>query len=253
MINFHLGAPGIFADLHIILAEVAGSRVASDRYTRARQIFESRVRPYLNCRSKDPSPLDVLREEAFAAIEAVSQDMPIVISQPELFGTTADLMRPGRALPAIERRFGRLCEVFEGMAWTVHLVITNQIDAIWQVEGVAPERKLQAIRETGLSWSNLVWRLRRVGRDCHLIVWDFERPDVIAPFLIESLMLVGRGELDGSIYRRITECHSKPKLDLIGFCSADDVSSIERLDELYDTDLEKIASMKGVTLMRVEE
>jgi hypothetical protein len=253
MINFHLGAPGIFPDPHIILAEVEGSRVASDRYTRARQIFESRVRPYLNCRSKDPSPLDVLREEAFAAIEAVSQAMPVVFSQPGLFGTAADLMRPGRAFPAIERRLGRLCEVFEDMAWTVRLVVTSQIEAIWQVEGVAPERKPQAIRETVLSCSSLVWRLRRVARDWHSIVFDFERPVAIAPFLIESLMLVSRGELDHSIDRRITECHRKPKLDLIELCSADDFSSIERLDELYDTGLEKIASMKGVTLMRGEE
>jgi hypothetical protein len=253
MISVHLGAPGIFVDLPAILAEVEASRAASDQYIRTRQIFESRVRPYLNSRSKDPTALDVLRTEALTAIETVSQAMPAVVSQPEIFGTTAELMRSGKAFPTIERRFERLCESFEGIAWTVHLVITSQIDAIWQLEGVAPQRKLQAIRETGLSWSNLAWRLRRVARECDLIVWDFERPDVIAPFLIESLMQVGRGELGRSIYQRIAKCHSKPKLDLIKLCSGDEVLAIERLDELYDTELQKIASIKGVTLMRVEQ
>lgn len=252
MISFHLGAPGVFKDLPLVLAEVEASRTASDRYSRTQQIFETRVRPYLNSRSKDPLALDVLRSEALTAVQMLPRDVQTVISQPELFGTSAELMRPGKTFPAIERRFGRLSEIFEGRAWTAHLVITNQVDAIWQLEGVAPQRKSQAICGTGLSWSNLVWRLHRSARECDLVVWDFERSNFIAPALVESLLQVEQGKLDSESYQRIAKCSTKPSLDFLKSCSTDEALAIERLDDLYDIDLEKIATIKGVTLMCVE-
>jgi hypothetical protein len=195
----------------------------------------------------------MLQRDALTAVETMLRNVPAVVSQPNLFGTTAELMRPGKTFPAVERRFARLCEIFGGRVWTAHLVITSPIDAILQLEGVAPQRKRQAIRETGLSWSNLVWRLRRVARECDLIVWDFEQPEVIAPVLVESLLQVGRGELDRTIYHRIANSFKKPSLDIFSSCSTDEALAIERLDDLYDTELEKIAAIKGVTLMRVEE
>jgi len=249
MINFYLGAPGVFHDLPVILAEAEGSR-PDDRYIQTQQSIETRVRPYLNARSREPAELERLRNEAHAAADAIPRDAPVVVSQPELFGTPPELMRAGKTFPMIERRFARLCEIFADRAWTAHLVITCQTDAIWQLDGVAPQRKLQAICETGLSWSNLVWRLRRVARECDLIVWDFERPEVVAPTFVESLLQVGRGKLGRAIYERIAKGCRKPNVEFLRSCSADEVSAVERLDDIYDTELEKIATMKGVTLVR---
>lgn len=253
MISFHLGAPGVFADMPAILADIVASRMATDRHIQTQHIVETRLRPYLNSRSKDPKVLDMLRSAALTAVEMLLQDMSAVVSQPELFGATAELMRPGKTFPKIERRFGRLCEVFEGTPWTAHMVITNQVDVIWQLSGVAPQRKLQAIHETGLSWSNLVWRMRRMARNGDLFVWDFERPDVMAPALVEYLLQVSRGELGREVYQRIAKCSVRPGPDLFGHCSSDDVLAVERLDELYEIELEKISRIAGVTLVRVEE
>jgi hypothetical protein len=252
MINFHLGAPGLFRDLPSILAGAEASQIAADRYILSRELLDTKVRPYLNSRTRDARTLEALRRDALAAVEMVPWDIPVACSQPELFGSTAEFMRPGKTFPAAERRFQRLCEVFEGSDLTVHLVITSQVDAIWQLEDVPQQQKLLAFRETGLSWSNLVWRLRRAAPQCRMIVWDFEHPRVIAPFLVESLLEVGQGGLGGDVYGRMARYTDMPQLEFVSLCSAEEALAVQRLDDLYDIELEKIEKMKGVSLMRVD-
>jgi hypothetical protein len=252
MINFHLGAPGLFRDLPLILAGMEASQIAAERHILSPELLDTKVRPYLNSRTKDARTLDALRRDALAAVEMVPWDIPVACSQPELFGSSAEFLLPGKTLPAAERRFRRLCEIFEGRGLTAHIVVTCQVDTIWQLEDVPREQKLHAIRETGLSWSNLVWRLRRAAPQCRMIVWDFEHPRVIAPFLVETLLEVGQGGLGGDVYRRMARYTDMPQLEFVSSCSADEALAVERLDDLYDVELEKIAKIKGVTLMRFD-
>jgi hypothetical protein len=184
--------------------------------------------------------------------EAASALETVAVSQPNMFGVPADVLRPRKAFPLAEARVGRLSALVGSLDMTYHLVIVSQIDYILKMKRMSEVERLAAIRDAQFSWAEVVFRIRRGAPDRNLVVWDFDKPSVAAlPFVTTML------GIDAHYIRTQIEAAISPEKIPVGSGSIDYsdatlATAVERLDARYELDLDEIDSMSGVTLIRHE-
>jgi hypothetical protein len=249
MIDLHIGAPAIFENLAYRVMTFQHSWSPGEHDFISREDFNEHIWPYLSQKVKDAAALARLRDRAFDAIEQLRADSRAFVSHPQILGTQSDYFRGGKAFRSLEHRVKRLCTFLDGIELTLHININNQVDTIWGLVGVSNDEKRSGILRSGLSWSNVVWRLRRAAPMCHIVVWDFERPSLVAPLQMHSLFLLGGNLSYAQLDQMVMEETRANDVRILEYLNEDERLAVEKLDRQYDLDLEKIRAMNGVTLV----
>lgn len=252
MLNVHLGAPGLVPDLLQSLAGTDTIQAAEDLYLVPQDEYQRLFGDIVNAKELSATETtDALRKIREFAHQA-SALRTVAISQPNFFGHPADALRPRKSFPLSESRITRLSGLIGSCRMTFHLAITSQVDYILRMRRVPEADRLTAIREERLSWSELVFRLRRGAPDRNIVVWDFDRPKAIALAFVETMLEVETIDLRHDILKAIASEARPTESGLIDYTDRGLTEAVTLLDARYEQDLDEIEQMDGVTLVRHE-
>lgn len=251
MFNLHAGIPGVASDL---LHSVDKSRILESQDSSAiisRPVWKKQFRELINTRWREAA----LDTDSWSNVEEILSDFSryntVAISQDALLGVAEDSFLKDKVLPQTEARISRVAEIFSGHSVMLHFAITSQLDYFY--EFVHSKNNMDMISEarTVPSWSSLIERIREIVPEFGIMVWDFERPREIAlPFLGELLrvndfdLILELKELVSSAFPEHENPLVSESLPGLSF------EIIERLDVQYELDLQTLAKMEGVTLVR---
>jgi len=250
MLNFHLGVPGLMAELFHSLAVCEPIQSADDLHLVPSAEYRALFPEVVNGRAgtTPASPETLKRIEEFA--QRASAIDTVAISQHSVFGVPADVLRPRKSFPLAESRVERLSGLVGPCEMTFHLAINSQIDYILRMRRMPEADRLMAIREAKFSWSELVFRIRRGAPDRNLVVWDFDHPKAIALPFVETMLGIEAHDLKQQILKAILPETKPIGSGPIDYSDPGLASAVARLDERYELDLDDIDKMDGVRLVR---
>lgn len=246
-INFHIGVPRVGADLLQAVSTAVKSHRNSSLYILPQHSYRNSLRAIVNGKElQAPGDTETLRK-ASKLITSLAKYRTVAASQHALLGTPAELVASRKKLPRVASRVSALSRLFEAYPLSLHLSITSQSEYVSElIEGEPSHLSEDAIP----TWAELVRLLRDAVPSRRLVVWDFERPAQIALAFLISLLETDDPTLIQELQRIVLEqprllevAHVGPVFDGLG-------ELIGKLDARYETDLESISMMEGVSLIR---
>lgn len=253
MLNFHLGVPGLAPNLFKSLAECDLIRAAKNVHIVESTEYQMLFFDAVNSRAEIALQSDETIRRIAELAEVASTLKTVAVSKPNFFGRSADALRPRKSFPLAEARVGRLSELLGTCETTFHLTIASQVDYILRMHRVSKGDRLMAIRDTQLSWSELVFRIQRSAPERHLVVWDFDHPQAVALPFVDEMLGSAAHDIKQQILSAIQLEAIPNGSGQVDYSDTNFETAAARLDERYDRDLDDIEKMDGVTLVRYEE
>jgi hypothetical protein len=246
MYSFVIGAPGVCPDV-LSFSGTVNSERSKDLSCLNEDDYRKHLSPYVLFRNGEQSELGKLHLDATRYLIQAAGIGHLLINAPNFLGVDKNLLQPGRPFPLADGRLRRLNELVFNKETVIHLFIVSQVDLILSLKRYSADKRIQALWLSELSWSNIAWRILRSLPSCRLIVWDFEMYALaLRAFLDETLLKSYSGEEWEALERQRTISNAltqfAPALELRN------VSRCARLDDLYDMDLYKIASLPRTLL-----
>lgn len=246
MINFHIGAPRIGAELLHVVTAAPSLRTYPDLFVLPQASYRENFRTLVNTRGTIHSE-EGLRSKAHKVIRSMTEYDITAISQHAALGTHTDLMSSQRGITRAATRVTALSSLFMDHPLTLHFMITNQVEYLnWTLRSGA---RAAIASGTNFSWSTLVGRLKAAAPERDFVVWDFERPRGVALAFVSEML----GTSDSQFLteaRYLIETNqsykdfSNTQHNLGGL-----EDSLALIDEQYERDLDLIAKMKGVAVI----
>lgn len=250
MFNIHIGLPGLYADILYKHTPSSTDLEASSSKLLAHDDYEGIFRELVNRRGK-ASVLEADQVyQAHRFVQELAQYRNVAISQPGVFGVQAQVFNPSRVLPFAERRIRRLSDMFDEYALSFHLVITNPIDYIWSRGRLSRAQKEEIILRKNISWADFVKRISNAVPNRQIFVWDFERPQEVAPLFIADLLGTPLRTISGSMTDSDAGIAALQSADILDEANAALTAATEYLDNQYESDLAEIDRLEGITLVR---
>jgi hypothetical protein len=249
MLNVHIGAPGIAADLLQSLANSESAKAAEDIHfvppSEYHALLHELVHPKV---ISGPPSSDAVRGIREFINFASALDI-VAISKSNFLGYPHDILRPRKSLPMAGARVGRLSGLLSSCEMTFHLVITRQVDFILQMRRLSTEDRLAAIGTASFSWSELVSRIRLGAPERNVVVWDFGGPASMVRLFAEMMLGIETIAIKQQVLQSVSPDIQAVRSGLIDPRDDALMGAIARLDEAYQRDLGELDRMEGVTLM----
>ena len=250
IVNFHIGAPRIGEELLRAVSAAASLSSHPELLVLSQDTYREFFRSLINSRESVRSKKDQW-QAAEEKIQSLTKFSTIAISQHAALGEHSDLIFSERGIERAIERLATLSSIFERNTLRLIFTITSQVEYLnWTL---GPDARAAIAAGRTISWSNLLRRLKVAVPHRQFVVWDFERPQNVAlAFVAEMLGTHNREFLTDA--REMIRGNRSYKDYMNMHCSLEDIDdSLARLDDQYDTDLDAISKMDGVTLIRSDE
>lgn len=246
MINFHIGAPRIGAELLQAMTAASTLTTLPDKLIFPQASYRNSIRTLVNTRRSADSMEDNW-EDAQTLIASLTHYDTVAISQHALLGTPQEIISSPRILPRAAGRIATLSSLFEGHPLTFHLAITNQVDYISTALGAGARAAIAS--GMTLSWFDLISQLKAAAPERPIIVWDFERPrDVALAFVVAMLDAPEDAFIEDA--RKLIKQHQTFEDRDSRLQNLNGLEGLlARLDDQYEVDLQAIAEAEGVSLI----
>ena len=252
MFNMHLGVPGVFPDLLHSIAKAGMLRSSERPYVLPRKLFQQKLRGMINATMTEASVNVMAWRAAKTFVSELSNQGTVVISQHAMLGNPESSFKK-KVLPYAEARVLRITDIFAAVPLTFHLTITNQFDYLQATMESWGEGQVFPTPRNVPSWADLVRRMKAAAPDRQIIVWDFERPEIVALAFAISMLNTTDNSLIKDLKQHMSAHFKSPehkanRQEIPGL----DHDLIHRLDAQYDVDLAVIEVTEGVSLIRPE-
>jgi hypothetical protein len=250
IVNFHIGAPRIGAELVSAVASAESLSKNTELLVMPKEIYREYFRSLVN--SKDPiRSKENYWNAAEEKIQSLTKYDTVAISQHAALGEHHDLIFSKRGIELAAGRVAKLSSLFDSHPLRFFFTITSQVEYFIWTLGIDARSAIAA--GATISWTDIIGRLKAVTPDRQFVVWDFERPQKVAlAFVAQVLDTYDRDFLTDA--RQLISCNNayisfkNMKNSLEGL-----EDSLARLDDQYGSDLEAISKMDGVTVIRSDE
>lgn len=192
-------------------------------------------------------------EEFQQALQQINRFNHVAISQHAILGTSPDLFKYKNTLTRARKRVENLSEIFVDRKINIHLAIAPQSDCLMSVLGDDEQFIAENDADIRLpSWAALTTNIRRACPDAEITVWDFDSPEKVRVDFLASMLNVAPEYIDALTEAHLdtSSCQELTQAKLLQRIIQIDEELQLRLDSQYEKDLQAIAGMPNIKLVR---
>ena len=245
-INFHIGAPRVGSEYVHAAAAASSFKKHRGVLLLPPDTYRNQFRTLIN--TKDSYNLmESDWENTIAQIRSYSVHDTVAISQHAALGTQGNLIFSKRGLDRATTRITTISSLFSDYELTFHLAITCQVDYLFSTLGRDATATLASSHT--FSWSDIVGHLKAAVPNRKFVVWDFERPRDVALAFVSEILNVFDDAFINEV-RPLLRLSHLPQANLHTQNPVDELDdSLLQLDIQYESDLNSILRMEGVSLV----
>jgi hypothetical protein len=214
-----------------------------------RDDFQQNIQSFINPKEELTTISSYSLESARAFIDHLSVYDIVAISQTPALGRPDDILK-FTPMPQAPSRVEKLSELFRGHEVIFHLTISSPVDYISNLPRISDEEKFATISNGNFSWGTLIGRINAAAPDRQFVIWDFDNPKAIILEFVRSMLNVYDSTLISQINTMIYDQKNISTGTAIINKFPELESAVHQLDTQYESDLQKISLMQGVTLIR---